>query len=89
MAGVMKCSEADWVLFGLLIAIAIILTGVGIWILNREYKEKLKLDYPFVEGDLMCTPGIVTKLVLVGLSTGLAAGGLGLGIGLILSSIYV
>lgn len=40
MVGVVKCSEIDWVLFGFLVAIAIIITGLGIFILNREYKEK-------------------------------------------------
>ena len=50
--GVMKCSSVDWVLFGLLIAIATVLTTVGIIILNREHKEKEEVDYPFVDGDL-------------------------------------
>lgn len=54
MAGVVKCSHVDWVLFALLIVIAAILTVIGILMLIKEHKVKEEIGYPFVEGDLKC-----------------------------------
>ena len=48
MAGLMKCSPIDWLLFALLCATGVILTIIGILVLKKEHKLKESIGYPFV-----------------------------------------
>lgn len=47
LTGVIKCSVIDWILLLILLIIAIILTTIGIHILNKEHQEKVDAGYEF------------------------------------------
>jgi hypothetical protein len=40
MSGVFRCSDTDWFLFALLLAIAVGFTIVAIFVLRKEHKVK-------------------------------------------------
>jgi len=89
MVGIKRCSTADWVFFGILILIAVIITGVALIILRKEYAHKVLIGYTFLPGDLECNPRIVIKLVTMAFLGGFASGSLGIGIGMIFNPLLI
>ena len=88
-ATVSKCSVTDWSLLAIFIIGGIVLIFAAVVVLSREYKLKLKVKYEFIEGDMMCKPIIITKLIIIGLFAGFLAGFLGIGSALILNPIMI
>jgi hypothetical protein len=87
--GLEKCTLIDWILFGLLIFNAVIMEIVAIIIIQRQTQRKINAGYKFVEGDVKCTVGIITKLILYSLFAGFASSALGAGLALILAPILM
>lgn len=87
-AKVLKCSGIDWFLFILLIVISLILIVLAIWDLKHSEAKKIKHKYKFANGDIVCTKGNLTKLIIVGFFVGFFAGALGLGTGTIIQPVF-
>ena len=89
IAGIIKCSHVDWVLFSLLIVIALILTILGILVIKKEREYKDEIMFPYYDGELEFLPKVIAKLIVIGFVTGFLAGSQGLSIGMILSSVFL
>ena len=79
MVGLEKCSPGDWTLLISFVVGCLIFTFLGIWIINKEQKLKLKAGMKLVKSDIHFNTGNTIKLVGIGLVGGLVSGAFGLG----------
>jgi len=85
MTGIIKCSAIDWFLFALLIAIAITLTIVGLFIVRRSIKERVDVGIPITPGSIVLSPKKIGKLLFFAFISAFCSAGLGVDLGLILA----
>ena len=89
LIGTTRCDSTDWTLFAVLQVICIIMTALGIWVLKREYQEKVDCGYNFVQGDLEATPKNLATLVLISFFGAMASAFCGIGPGNIFCPILI
>jgi hypothetical protein len=77
--GVVRCSPVDIFLLVLLIVIGICYTIIAAFWVKRDYNAKIKLGYVPVQGEIEMTNMAITKLALIGLSSGFLNSGFGIG----------
>lgn len=89
LSTVYKCSSTDWSLLAIFLIGGAIIIVIAVILLKKEYKDKLKANYDFVEGDLIFNHKIVAKLIIMGFFAGILAGILGIGSALILNPMLI
>ena len=89
IAGVESCSALSFVLLAMLILFMVGATVINIILVKKEYKQKTKNGYEFIEGDLQWTPKLLTQFMLAAVIAGFIAGCVGLGGGVIFNPLLL
>jgi uncharacterized membrane protein YfcA len=55
----------------------------------KEYAAKVKANYPFATGEFKATHKVIIKIVVIGLIAGFGGGSLGIGMGIVLTPVYI
>lgn len=83
LVGVIRCTDIDFGLFGILLGLGFVLLFVSILVLRREHTDKVNKGYVFTKGDFVATPKTIVVLSIVSLVGGFLVSSSGIGGGLI------
>ena len=89
LIGVKRCDDTDWALFGVLQLLCFIFLALGIWVVRKEYNQKVKHGYKFTQGDLTGAPADVLAVVLISFFGAMSASFSGAGTGALFSPVFI
>lgn len=87
--GIMQCSAIDWVTFAIIGLLLIVIQGLAIQYLKKEYQNKLRIGYRFHKADIQWRFRQAGVLSTVSFFCGLLSGSLGIGGGTIYNPLLI
>lgn len=89
VVGITKCSLEYWLVYSINFPVAVLITFYGARAIRNENKYRLNIGFPYDHNDIIWNTNLIIKYPIYGFFSGILAGLVGIGGGLVLGPLFI